>query len=672
MTNVDAPNARPVWVYLCGVCAALVIPILAVASVLLWQFARSEEARLRLDVSNTNTQILAALERQLSAEIAILRTLATSPSLFRDDYNAFSTQVNEVVRGDLKASDIILVNEDGLKIFDGGIHGALGVPDVQKLRAQAPIVSNLVRGNSFSTSYFTISVPVIGDSHAARLAARIPLSTLTGLIAEQSLDPGYFSSIVDRHNAVLARSEGSEQYYGKVLPGAAAAEGKEKFEWSGINPQGVEVYGVISHDSLANWAVTTGISTSVLHSAFHRTLRWLVALALAALVTGGIVAFTAAFVLARSARRIAESAAQIIDDRDVTPLLTPVKEANLIGAALKTASERIRSQAEALRAANGSLERQVEERTRELKAKSKLLETTLENMDQGLIVLDAEGRIRLHNRRAVEMTGLPEELLVSGATVADTVKFQVGRGDFAQLPEDLAIAMNPGLVAPGQTLVHDRVTGEGRTIEVRTVPIDGGAGLVRTYTDVTLRRLAEMQLRHAARHDVLTGLPNRLEFDEHLQQAIARFRRDGLPFSVLLVDVDHFKAINDAYGHPAGDQVLREVSARFRSVLRMEDTVARIGGDEFAILQVNGVDRNDARALAQRLHSVVAGKYTLDAADAFIGISIGFAGSSSTDGSIERIMEYADQALYEAKRAGRNCYREFRSKALEYPPRVAV
>ena len=672
MVRADVPIARPVWVYLCGLCAALVIPILAVASFLLWQFSSSEEARLRLDVSNTNAQIVAALERQLSSEVAILRTLATSPALLRADDAAFSTQVKAVIHGDLKGADILLINEGDVRVFgDGAAQDAFGEPVVQRLTAQEPMVSNIVRGSSFKTSYFMIGVPVHGGSHLARLVARIPLSTIATLITEQNLDPGYFSSVVDRNSAVLARSEGSDRYYGRILPGATAAEGKQKFEWSGLNPQGVDVYGVISHEQLAGWAVTTGIASSVLHAASHRTLLWLLALAAAAVITSGIIAFVGTYVLARSARRIADGAAQIIDGRDPTPLLTPVKEANLIGAALKAASDRIRSQAEALRAANSSLETLVEERTLELQTKSLLLEKTLESMDQGLMVLDADGRIQLYNRRALDMTGLPEHLLSSGATVADTVKFQVQRGDFAQLPEDLAIALDPGVLSPGQTLVHERAAGGDRTIEVRTVAVDGGR-LVRTYTDVSLRKLAETQLRHAARHDVLTGLPNRLEFDEHLQQAISRFRRDGLPFSLLLVDVDHFKTINDAHGHTAGDRVLKEVADGFRSVLRMEDTVARIGGDEFAILQVNGADRNDASALAKRLLSVVPGTYKLDAADAFVGISIGLASSISADENIDRIMEYADQALYDAKRAGRNCYRVFQFKAAGLALRAAI
>lgn len=141
---------------------------------------------------------------------------------------------------------------------------------------------------------------------------------------------------------------------------------------------------------------------------------------------------------------------------------------------------------------------------------------------------------------------------------------------------------------------------------------------------------------------------------------------------MLLVDVDHFKTINDAYGHTAGDRALKEVADRFRGVLRMEDTVARIGGDEFAILQVNGTDRNDASALAKRLLSVVPGTYKLDAADAFVGISIGIASSASADENIDRIMEYADQALYDAKRAGRNCYRVFQFKAAGLASRAAV
>jgi len=665
MRDLTAQKARPVWVYLCALCAALIIPVLAVAAVLTWQFASSEEARLRRDVLNTNTQIVAALDRQLAGEVAVLTTLATSPALIRDDDTALVRQVAAVASRDLAGSDIVIVNQDGPRVFSTIASMPFGAPVIpaKLLAAKGPRISGIVRGKSFDTSYYMISVPVPDGPTADRLIARIPLSNIAILLSEQNLDPGYFSSVVDSNNVVLARSEASERYYGQTLPGAASGAGQKKFEWAGVNPQGVNVYGVVSREDLAGWGVTTGIATHVLHAALYRTLSWLAALAAAALVTGGLIAFFVTHVLVKSARRIADGATRMVDGRDVLPFVTPVREANLIGAALKAASDRLRAQAEAVQATNNSLERIVEERTEELKRKSSLLETTLTSMDQGLIVIDEAGRIRLHNRRAIEMTGVPEELLASGATVAETVAFQVQRGDFADVPADLTVALGGQPLSVGQTLVHERTVGGGRTIEVRTVPVAGG-GLVRTYTDVSLRKLAEIQLEYMARHDVLTQLPNRMQFNDHLAQATARFRRDRMPFSVLFVDVDNFKSINDAHGHAAGDQVLKEIADRFRSILRMEDTVARLGGDEFAILQVNSNDRHDAAALAQRLLTAIPGTYHLDSGDVSVGISIGVASSAIVGDRIDGIVRYADQALYEAKRAGRNCYRVFSAEVF--------
>lgn len=335
MPGANPVRERPVWIYLIGLCAALVVPILAVASVLLWQFASSEETRLRADVGNTNSQILAALERQLSAEVAILQTLATSPALLRSDYSAFDTQVKAVTQSDLRSADIVLVSAEGARVFDSGAPTAFGKPIIDLTSPQALSVSNIVRGQNFSASYYMLSVPVAGASHMERLIARIPLGRLTTLIYEQHLDPGYFSSVVDAGGAVLARSEGSDLYYGRVLPGAIAARGKDRLEWSGINPQGVHVYGIISRDKLAGWAVTTGIATSVLHGALYRTLLWILALSAAALLMGGVIAVAVTRMLANATRRIADSAVQIVEGRNVSSLLTPVKEANLIGAALK-------------------------------------------------------------------------------------------------------------------------------------------------------------------------------------------------------------------------------------------------------------------------------------------------------------------------------------------------
>src|SRR4029077_12668219 len=122
---------------------------------------------------------------------------------------------------------------------------------------------------------------------------------------------------------------------------------------------------------------------------------------------------------------------------------------------------------------------------------------------------------------------------------------------------------------------------------------------VAIHQDVTQRRRAEAQIAFMASHDALTGLANRTLFREKIVEAGARHRRDGEPFSVLMLDLDHFKIVNDSVGHSAGDLLLQEMAQRLRAVLRETDVLARRGGDEFAILQAAGAaQRDDAMAMA--------------------------------------------------------------------------
>ena len=164
---------------------------------------------------------------------------------------------------------------------------------------------------------------------------------------------------------------------------------------------------------------------------------------------------------------------------------------------------------------------------------------------------------------------------------------------------------------------------------------------------------AQETLEYMARHDVLTGLPNRALFLEHLDTAIAHAGRGGGDFAVHYLDLDGFKEVNDTFGHAAGDELLRQVAARLENDARSADTVARFGGDEFAILQRDAGDRQAAALLAGRIVATLEEPYDEVGDGARIRVSVGVA--FSTDGvDSERLLVRADRALYRAKGAGGN------------------
>jgi diguanylate cyclase (GGDEF)-like protein len=196
------------------------------------------------------------------------------------------------------------------------------------------------------------------------------------------------------------------------------------------------------------------------------------------------------------------------------------------------------------------------------------------------------------------------------------------------------------------------------------------SGYVASVRDISRRKEAEAQLAHMARHDLLTGLPNRLKFQECLQKEVARARRGRTGFALHCLDLDRFKAINDSFGHPAGDRLLQAVADRLRAAVRTEDTIARLGGDEFVIIQTK-TDQSGAVTMAERLIASLSAPFDLGAHQGQIGVSIGIVLTDGIAHQGEALHSAADNALYEAKAAGRSTFRLSDMAAARGHSRVA-
>lgn len=186
-------------------------------------------------------------------------------------------------------------------------------------------------------------------------------------------------------------------------------------------------------------------------------------------------------------------------------------------------------------------------------------------------------------------------------------------------------------------------------------------GYIGTASDVTAERLAERRISFLAHNDALTGLLNRAKFTDHLKQCVARLERYGSPFTLLFLDLDQFKSVNDTRGHLIGDKLLVQVGNRIRSCVRESDIVARLGGDEFAIIVNRPSESADTAALAGRLVEVVSKPYDFDDELISIGISIGIAVAPINGTRPDQILRNADLALYRAKAEGRGIFRFFES-----------
>lgn len=176
--------------------------------------------------------------------------------------------------------------------------------------------------------------------------------------------------------------------------------------------------------------------------------------------------------------------------------------------------------------------------------------------------------------------------------------------------------------------------------------------------EITERQRIEVQVRHQATHDALTGLPNRTLFHDRLHAAMQRAPRHDNGFALVLLDIDGFKSVNDNYGHPAGDALLQSIAARLRSHVRTGDTVARLGGDEFALILEDIADVPALLERCQHLCDMLALPYPLESRQgdfvARVSASLGIALWNGDAQSDEQLIQAADRALYQAKDAGKN------------------
>jgi diguanylate cyclase (GGDEF)-like protein len=177
-----------------------------------------------------------------------------------------------------------------------------------------------------------------------------------------------------------------------------------------------------------------------------------------------------------------------------------------------------------------------------------------------------------------------------------------------------------------------------------------------TVIDVSLRKAYEEQLHYRANFDAVTDLPNRTLATDRLRQAITIARRRQQKVGVLFVDVDHFKKINDSFGHTIGDIFLRQLADRLREAVRREDTVARLGGDEFLVILPAVHARSDAVAVARKIIDDVAAPFLLEGQEAFVSVSIGVSIAPDDAEEAEVIMRNADSAMYQAKEKGRGTF----------------
>jgi diguanylate cyclase (GGDEF)-like protein len=293
-----------------------------------------------------------------------------------------------------------------------------------------------------------------------------------------------------------------------------------------------------------------------------------------------------------------------------------------------------------------------------LAAETDLAETTLDSISEAVIRIGADGVVDFINPAAEDLIGLRADLARGRALVEVLpLVFSDGR-QLAPMVMRKVVGQRTRFESEEELWLKRPGNAGGSWVMCLAVPLHGGPdgvgeGLVM-LRDVTAQRREIQELAYRASHDTLTGLRNRREFERQLDRAVEEAAAGAAPFALIFMDLDGFKEINDAKGHLAGDQFLAQIGEAMRVVTRQEDVLARIGGDEFAVLARN-CNVTAARAIAEKLLAAVREtRLTWDGVQFGVGISIGIAPVGTDAVDSRTVMNLADQACYAAKRAGKD------------------
>jgi diguanylate cyclase (GGDEF)-like protein/PAS domain S-box-containing protein len=299
-----------------------------------------------------------------------------------------------------------------------------------------------------------------------------------------------------------------------------------------------------------------------------------------------------------------------------------------------------------------------------LQDRNALLQAIVDSFPGGLTVFDRDLRIMLINEKQRKLLEYPDELFNNGLpTLEQLYRFNANRGEYGPGNPEEQVRSRIELARKGETHIFERRRPNGTCLEIRGTPLQGG-GFVTAHLDITERKRDQETIGHLEHHDVLTGLPNRALFLDRVRQGLGQVKT-GTALALHCLGIDRFKSINDTLGHQVGDALLVAVGERLKAELRETDSVARIGGDEFAVIQMAPQSIEEIESLAKRIIAALSEPFDLGRDTVSIGTSIGIAVGPSDGNDAEQLLMNADMALYRTQSVGRGTFGFFEQSMHE-------
>ncbi|RZS57092.1 sensor domain-containing diguanylate cyclase [Sphaerotilus mobilis] len=630
--------------YLAGVS---MLPVLVFSAHVVLEYQRSSREAILADLVDRTRSRAVEVERVLQATTQSLAALAESGAAQAGDWRELHAHARRFIDRERSLQAVTLVDREGRLVFFSGAPygaGAFAVGDTPSVdvvfQTGRPHVSTAFHRPVCPTPVVAVSVPLRVDGEARYvLRGILRTATFDALLSAKSVPEGWVVGLADSQGVLISRSLNPESFVGRsvapvFLESMRRGDGRPS---AGQTLDGVASTSVVLPVFGGNWYLGVGVADTVLNAPLAASIRHIALLAAVWLALAMALAHRHSNFLIRQVRLlVAFATTDVAVSRPKEGLRIQEFETVLDG--IEHTRHRTR---QALTEKADAIEQR--EQVFDLYERAPCGYHSLDR--QGHVLRMNETQLRWLGYRLEELVGHPyTDLLTDASRARFAAAFPVFlvKGHVDNLEFEL-VCQNGSLlpVAVSGSAIYDA---EGNMVATRS-----------TVFDLSERKRLEAQLEQLARTDPLTGLGNRRDFEERALHELQRARRLDRPLAVLMLDVDRFKQVNDLHGHAVGDQVLQGVAQACRAQLRDIDLLARLGGEEFAVL-LPETWQTEAVDVAERLRASIATQAVTLPSGLMVPctVSIGVASRETADDVVATILSRADQALYAAKRAGRN------------------